>query len=567
MKQLDMYYRAFSEYISISSKERENVLFRKALMSSADDESRLTVTRTICHIDEEWVRAVEEGLIFIEKAIKEERQFIYTTGEVEPIEKVKHISKDSVRHLARHSEMITREQREDEIIPDKLYSVEKLNDYAVYENRFLYMLLCYLRDFVNVRYIKILELTNKYQGVLLLEKEVTHGDRKISYKIEMREERDNDRYLVSLNTAEQIVDRIELIQRTIVAFLATPLMESAGKAAMLKPPITKTNVLKMDNNFKRAVELYEYIVAYDQDGFTAEKRVTDITKFRGELSKEISEACALLSFLTYEHGLGIRPLLELEYDKAEQERKALEKAQRDKVIAALKRKLKALKITPEEYISELEKQVKILKGEGLRLEPMKMEISKLKESETALEIQLKDLREEVKIANEELVAREKRHVSEFEELRAEYDDRIIMNGEKYRAEKEALEKGYNDRISDLSSEINDTQDNWQNEVAALRAEISALQKERDEAVRLKETFLEGETLRNAKTRALLIEKGVLSEEDSFTDKESFEELEKEYEAFRKFYKSRWKEAKKKIRREILNIDNLKALNGQNEDKE
>jgi multidrug efflux pump subunit AcrA (membrane-fusion protein) len=196
-----------------------------------------------------------------------------------------------------------------------------------------------------------------------------------------------------------------------------------------------------------------------------------------------------------------------------------------------------------------------------------MEIIKLKESETALEIQLKDLREEVKIANEELVAREKRHVSEFEELRAEYDDRIIMNGEKYRAEKEALEKGYNDRISDLSSEIKDTQDNWQNEVAALRAEISALQKERDEAVRLKETFLEGETLRNAKTRALLIEKGVLSEEDSFTDKESFEELEKEYEAFRKFYKSRWKEAKKKIRREILNIDNLKALNGQNEDKE
>ena len=106
----------------------------------------------LCTIDDEWVKAIEEGLEFVEKAVREERQFIRTNGEVVPIEKMKKISKDSVEHLAKHSEMITHVPEDGKsIIPDKMYMVEKLSDYAVYENRFLYMMLCYLRDFINYR--------------------------------------------------------------------------------------------------------------------------------------------------------------------------------------------------------------------------------------------------------------------------------------------------------------------------------------------------------------------------------------------------------------------------------
>ena len=566
MKQLDIYFRAFSEYTSLLSKDRDCAAFRKAISASSSAGDNLKVTRTFCHVDEEWVRAIEEGLVFIEKAIKEERQFIYTTGEVEPIEKVKHISKDSVQHLAKHSDMITREQTENEIIPDKLYSVERLNDYAVYENRFLYMLLSYLRDFVTVKYRKIIELTNKYDGVLQIEKNVVYGDRQVSYKIDVREERKNDVYLVSLNTAKDIVDRIELIQKTIVAFLATPLMESAGKSAMLKPPITKTNVLKMDNNFKGAVALYEYIIAYDKEGFIPEKRVTEISPFRSEISNELSEACALLSFLAYEHGLGIRPILELEYDKAEQKKKELEKEQRSKQISALKRKLKASSITPEEYILELEKQVKILRGESSQMEPLKMEINSLRESETALELQNKELREELKRANDELLEADKNRIEELDELRAELDDKLLVTAEKYRAEKESVESEYKDRIEELCSEISDIKEARKEELETLQETLKASEAARDEALREKEAIKEKNLISEAKMRAVLLENGCLTEED-LSDKESFEELEKQYEAFRKFYKSQWGKAKKKIRREILSIENLKALNKQDKDKE
>ena len=138
MNELDVYYRALLDFCRATSQVRACSAVTSAIASADMETDKIVVTRAKCTVEDDWVLAIEEGLVHIEKAIKEERQFIQSNGETVPIEKVKNVSKESVQHLAKHSEMITREQRENEIIPDKLYSVEKLNDYAVYENRFLY---------------------------------------------------------------------------------------------------------------------------------------------------------------------------------------------------------------------------------------------------------------------------------------------------------------------------------------------------------------------------------------------------------------------------------------------
>ena len=179
MNPSDAYYRALLAYKKIVAEQRDCRRDSHAFAEAAG-EGALTVTRMVCTVDEAWIEAIEKGLVHIEKAIKEDRQFIYSNGEVIPIEKVKQVSKDSVEHLARHAELITRAPQGEDIIPDKLYTVERLSDYAVYENRFLYMLLCYLRDFVTLRYQKILELTNRYEGHLTLDKEIASFGRTVT---------------------------------------------------------------------------------------------------------------------------------------------------------------------------------------------------------------------------------------------------------------------------------------------------------------------------------------------------------------------------------------------------
>ena len=153
MNQLDTYFRALTEYSKETKSNREIVSLTEHLIESEPIKEALLVKRAVCIIDEEWVNEIEKGLVYIEKAIKEERQFILSNGEVIPIEKVKGISRHSIEHLSRHSNLITRYDGGDDIVPDGLYTVEKLTDYTVYENKFLYMLLCYLRDFISISYI------------------------------------------------------------------------------------------------------------------------------------------------------------------------------------------------------------------------------------------------------------------------------------------------------------------------------------------------------------------------------------------------------------------------------
>ncbi|MBR6794692.1 MAG: hypothetical protein IKM52_01115, partial [Clostridia bacterium] len=67
----------------------------------------------------------------------------------------------------------------------------------------------------------------------------------------------------------------------------------------------------------------------------------------------------------------------------------------------------------------------------------------------------------------------------------------------------------------------------------------------------------------ARIKALRLEKGRLPETEDFTDKKAFDSLEKEFEAFHRFYQKQWSKTKKKIRKDILNYENLKGQNGQN----
>ena len=53
----------------------------------------------------------------------------------------------------------------------------------------------------------------------------------------------------------------------------------------------------------------------------------------------------------------------------------------------------------------------------------------------------------------------------------------------------------------------------------------------------------------------------MTDDDTYIDKESFDELEREYEAFTKFFKSQWKKSRKNIRKEMLTVKNFKNKDG------
>ena len=551
MNQSDAYYRALLAYKKLTAEQRDCRRDSHAF-AEAEGAERVTVTRMICTVDEAWIDAIEAGLIHIEKAIKEERQFIYSNGEVIPIEKVKHVSKDSVEHLARHAELITRAPEGEDLIPDKLYTVERLSDYAVYENRFLYMLLCYLRDFVTLRYQKILELTNRYDGRLTLDKEITTFGRTVTVKLDLTDHRQDDPYLREHNPAKALIDRMDLILKTVLAFLSTPLMESAGKAALLKPPITKTNVLKMDNNFKGAVALYDYIIAYEGDGYTVTEDNREIAPFGDALREDMAEAELLLTHIPYRYGLDITPTLKANLERDENAARQAELKSRADALELLRRRMERDGEAPEAYVLELEKLTRTLRHELDRLDPLYTELDQHRQTELSLTETVNTLTDRINGFDEEL------RQAENTRLELEQENEL-----RHRREQAALIDAQTAEKASWAEQAEAERATHRDEIAALKGEIDRKQAELDNAhTAYAELTAENRLLHAQVLGQRALEKGVTpAEMEAMTDKDGFDELERELEAFIRLYEKVWKQTKRKIRKDLLNPKYIKGQSG------
>ena len=617
MSYLDSLYRAFTEFRKITADDRDCAAQRRDVAKIDAEKDCVEVTRVVCNIESDWIDAIEDGLVFVEKALAEERQFIRADGETIPIEKVKRVSRDSVEHLSRHSNLITKQSKGAGLIPEKLYTVERLNDYAVYENRFLYMLLTHLNEFIGMRYMRILDLTNTYQGKLTFDKTVSARKKQIGFALDLDEKLHDDPIMRELNPNKDVIERIGMLLKTVNHYMSTPLMEEVSKAALLKPPITKTNVLKMDKNFKGAVALYEFISAYDKDGYTVET-VKKKMMFSELVADEFAETYALSSFLTYMYGMGIKDMLKARYDEEEMRRRAIaEQEQLDK-LRKLRRRIAESGESPEEYMLLLEKQLHVFEGIHQKLDAALDEVEALKDENKKLNDEIAALTQNIDELNGEIARLEQKYADDMADLRARHERDIAELNEQHREKTEALLQSHAAEIAELNdnwqaqtdyivqqhkNELDEQREKYEREAAELKAEymsqldaktaeidglnaqlaeqrrshtaqladingrhareLAELKSEmdkKDQAVLdVKEEnrlLADLKTLSDGRLNALRHEQGLFGEADDFTTETAFNELEHQYNAFRRFFKGEWKKTKRKIRDELLHAYNV-----------
>ncbi|MBO5261701.1 MAG: hypothetical protein J6B45_01510 [Clostridia bacterium] len=591
MNYLDIYYRALVDYRKNTVPFRECANQRISTAKADAKNDILTITRKICKVETDWVEAIEEGLVHVEKAIREERQFIRSNGEVVDIEKVKNVSRDSVEHLSRHSNLITRYEEGEDIIPDRLYTVERLSDFAVYENRFLYMLLCYLRDFITLRYNKILELEHTYNGSMTMNKNIVMTKRNLVFEVKLEEERKDDLYLKRQSESRDIIVRIGNQLKLVLAFLATPLMQEVSKTPMLKPPITKTNVLRMNHNFRGALKLYEFVSAYDKAGYEVEERVTTQSPFRMDIGDEMAEVVMLASFLTYEHGLGLKGELQEEYDLEEERRKEEEKRRLIDQLKALRHRIRENGGDPEEYMLMLERTNRLLQEDREKLQLAREEIEQLKGDINTLEKEKNSLNEEITRLNGEIVSINEAHAKEIEEINeshiaeintinasheeekaqisAEYENKLDTQRSDYENQLEVQRTGFEETIGGLTATLEKERTEHKERVAAIeeenalvingvramwQAEVRELKgtcQEKD--VKIGELKIECDNLEerrkvsDARLVAIRSEHGLVGPTEDFTSQKCFEEMESQLDAFISFFKKQWNITKKSIR--------------------
>ena len=116
----------------------------------------------------------------------------------------------------------------------------------------------------------------------------------------------------------------------------------------------------MNHNFRGALALYEYVTAYEGDGYTVNEQVQNIQPFRIDMADEFAEVVLLSSFLTYQYGMNIKADLQAAFEEEEERRAQEQKMRQREQIKALRRRIQESGESPEEYMLMLEKRNRLL---------------------------------------------------------------------------------------------------------------------------------------------------------------------------------------------------------------
>lgn len=412
-------------------------------------------------IDMDWVEAIEEVLPYIQKAIDEQRRFIKQVDNVVRIELAKKVGPDSVKHLSQHTNFIAKVEN-DMVTPNKILTIEREESFAIYENRFLMTLIRRALFFVDDKYAKMKDVPNdSFKNVKMvrhLELNDNVVDFTFNYVNESHDTLADDLDVLDVSELSDF-DRIRRIRSTLNEFLNTQLMQEIKKEAEVRPPITQTNLLKKNPNFKKAMELWNFLDSYKRDGFEIVGE-----EYSGKMSEEVQQD--VYFSMNFQHFMmtiatnpGLRKILHEKYEeenikiaeenakpeklreiamqaridevrKEEMEIRLKEIREREKKILDLTNEVKNLKVTLDQkeqqiltlkgQISMLQDQIEELKAElqetKLKLLEAENEIKRLKEENEALKAEIVELKDKIQKLNKK--------IEELNELVTVLNDRI-----------------------------------------------------------------------------------------------------------------------------------------------
>ena len=249
------------------------------------------------NVDIAWVEMIEQTIIPLDTIIRNPRRFIKNEEEILPIEMVKNVTTEGIRHLAQHTNMIAT-VKGDEVTPQRMLNIHKEESFETYENRFIYTLLQKLQYFLDKRLQALMAKTGAQDMLeMRLDGSFDTGKDQIAYKLEFSyttphvDLADEDLKINADVSTLSSMQRVERIRRILYDFMGSQLIRTLEGCALVRPPLTMTNVLTKNQDFKKAVELWMFIERYEDQGYNVsqvEREAVPTEKFLDEMLSVIA---------------------------------------------------------------------------------------------------------------------------------------------------------------------------------------------------------------------------------------------------------------------------------------
>lgn len=387
----------------------------------------------------------------------------------------------------------------EETLPYIQKAIDEQESFAIYENRVLLTLIHKALMFVDDKYSKMKDVPNDSYNNITMNRHLELNQQKLDFSVNyVNENHENMAENLDVEDIESLsdFDRIRRIRQGLNECLATPLMKEIAKEPQVKPPLTQTNLLKENPNFKKAVELWSFLDTYKKQGFELVGE-----EYNGKMTDENKEDVYLA--MEFQHFMmsittnpALRKMLQEKYEEenalakeeADRPEKVKEIREREKQILDLNSEIKSLKITldqKEQQILTLKGQISALQDEldntknelketKLKLLEAQKEIERLKEETEKLTAEITELKETLENERES-------HAKQVEQMNADFAEKTRIAEENFANQLSAKQKEFDDAQTahneyvtklntDNANKIAELNTNHSNEVAQLKSD-------------------------------------------------------------------------------------------------
>lgn len=438
MVDFSKYYRSYKYMQDMLKSDFTHNYIEEALKDGDEGKDSIFGKTNEKVIDMDWVIAIEETLPYIQKAIDEQRRFIKQAENVVRIKKAK-----------------------------KILTVEREEGFAIYENRVLLTLIHKALMFVDDKYSKMKDVPNDSYNNITMNRHLELNQQKLDFSVNyVNEDHESLAEDLDVEDIESLsdFDRIRRIRQGLNECLATPLMKEIAKEPQVKPPLTQTNLLKENPNFKKAVELWSFLDTYKKQGFELVGE-----GYNGKMTDENKEDVYLaMEFQHFMMSITTNPALRKMLQEKYEEENALAKEEADRPEKVKEMVLDAqTEAVHKEEIEKLTAEITELK-------------QKIAEQKQKIEEQANIIKtQEGKIAS--LENERESYAKQVEQMNADFAEKTRIAEENFANRLSAKQKEFDDAQTahneyvtklntDNANKIAELNTNHSNEVAQLKSD-------------------------------------------------------------------------------------------------
>ncbi len=246
--------------------------YSKSILEGKND-FKISQIFTKKNYDIEWIEKIEECVNALDTIVRNPRRFIVVEEDIVDVSLARSVTIESVKHLAQHTNFINSVKKDGSVIPSKILNTSKEESFEIYENRFIYTLLLKIKDFINIRFEEMKKaLLESSEIEVDITSDFNIEGNKISYGMKSEAHIPFDEIIKPKSSASQAstIEKVIRIKNIIDDFLSSAFAREMRGCALVRPPITRTNVILKDPNFKKALVLWQYIVSQEKAEFKVE---------------------------------------------------------------------------------------------------------------------------------------------------------------------------------------------------------------------------------------------------------------------------------------------------------